>query len=256
MRRLLISSALLALTALVRADAPVPSDVPTTVKVNSILETRSVELLDYQTVAGQPVPPARKLIIHLLFSESSINGGAEHGPVQIEIARDDTGRTLAPIPGSRERMPIGVGVHPGPLDFTATLEPPARKAKKLAQLKGHVWIRGGGRWASLEFPKLKSVLGQPLQDPALKSAGLEVTIDVAEPGQNNQLLVRCSGNIAALRSFDIQGSYLQIPQIGADGRMMLGLPRAVDNNMALALEVAVNQSVVDVPFDLRDIPLP
>jgi hypothetical protein len=102
--------------------------------------------------------------------------GARGARAMIEKAVDDTGRNLVKEGGSPDDFSKASGDQPPALKLE--LRNPARRATKVRELSGRVelFVPGRDPSAQARVPKFLSQVDRPITAPALKAAGVQVTV--------------------------------------------------------------------------------
>ncbi len=241
-----------------------------------IAESRSKVLVAPKKDDGGMVMFADSGVVVTVRIEGEQAKGATHyGQIKITEAVDDTGKSLKPSEdrasfagedGFTEitRMRMG-DEKPRNMEtkIDLRLEVPARNATKIARLKGSFQVKAGGQEKVVSVPKVKALLGQSLKDPALAAAKLQIKLAKAgEPGGEPTLTMEVTGPIAAIQNADVldaKGAKVNNGYSKSGGETTtyaLTLERPLDDTMTLKLSLIVGQKIVDVPLDLKDIPLP
>ncbi len=111
--------------------------------------------------------------------------------------------------------------------------------------------------------KVKSLLGQSLKDATLDAAKLQIKLAKGDEKETNQLTMEVTGPMAAIQKaevVDAKGESVNngYSRFGGGGTSTYGLSlgRPLDDTMTLKLTLIIGQKIVDVPLDLKDIPLP
>jgi hypothetical protein len=160
----------------------------------------------------------------------------------------------------------------GPFQFQMAFAAPARKASKIATLKGQVQLIAGGEIKSVKVTHLPGNLGAAVKDEILKVAGLSVTptkptgftagIWVSQ-GQTRMIALVVSGNLESVRKLSIVdtdgkkvGEQSMSSTEGGITTYYLDGAKALDDTMTLQIDLNVGQKTITVPFEFHDIALP
>jgi len=208
-----------------------------------------------------------------------------YGAWKVLEARDDRGDDLRPVEASdlEENSAIQT-VQAQPrnniIQIGETgrllLAPPSAGAKRLIRVRGTFSFYAGDNPVVITIPHLKSHLGQTLSAPALGEARIQIALGKFDDQSPNFVELRVSGN-----GFALQGGSAIEPQphefyggtklsdledsnliIGTSGDFLSGnlngvsARRPIDDAMTLRLRVLTRFRQVEVPFELRDVPLP
>lgn len=182
--------------------------------------------------------------------------------VNVEQAVDDTGAelklaVLPPLPFSFARVPANGGVH---LPY---LTAPARRASRITNLTGRVRFTVGGEKHTATWPHVKSFLDKhvyinfnghtlefmPKLIPRAQPKALSVIV-YHPKSELEAALTAGDGTVISTRPlapmpFGIPNSFAALP-----------LPKPLDDTMTLQFTGWTDQKTVDVPFELKDVPLP
>lgn len=131
-------------------------------------------------------------------------------------------------------------------------------------LRGKVLFLRGGEPRTVELSRAKSQSGKPLDNLILRRAGVELTLQPAYAKDPDRLLtLGLRGDPYAVRSVRVLGSDGTVVGQSDDqvfpvynGMRFLPIHKPLDDTMRVEIEVLVGQKPFEVPFDLRDIPLP
>ena len=153
------------------------------------------------------------------------------------------------------------------------LNAPGRNASRIKTLKGVLPVWSQGRKAVLSFPNAVKLLGTKIEDPVLTGAKLEIKVLKPEELQSrhqyphdfeNAVSLELSGNLSALDDVGVVDK--EGAELGHDRRSTsyedkkqiwtLRLSKPLDDTMRLRITAFVEQKIIMVPFDLKDIPLP
>ena len=249
------------------------------VKLAEITETRSRQVIKdddtFLTSSG--------LNIKLRISGEDVKGATAYGRLKIAEAVDDVGTNLKPtergfggfsnafqsihrfnmsMPGEEKKQE-----EPKHFDLDVQLQPPPRKATRLKSLKGEVQVQAGGEKQTVTLTKIPSLYGQQVQDPALKAAGLTVTVVDPKAGQSfvsgDSITIQVKGNSDVIQNADITnaaGDRISHGHFstGFNNEKTIGydLTQPLDDEVTMKLNLLVNQKTVTVPFELKDVELP
>lgn len=184
-------------------------------------------------------------------------------------AEDDAGDRPKP-----QRVPVRGRFSPADKrdkpNLTLQLMPTARQAKVLSRLRGHFELRWGGERTTATFDRAASRYGKQLDDPVLAAAG--VTAKLSKPPRfdfpdgRTMVSVDISAGadlVTRLRVLAADGTVLgeQVVTDGVarrrgGGSAWVTIRQPLDDTMKLEVQVVAGQKSVEVPFDLKDVPLP
>jgi hypothetical protein len=215
----------------------------------------------------------------------SVKGARQVGMIQIKQAVDDAGtdltkkgedapmRDLEQFQDVREPQNFGFGNNaPKPSGFDLDIKlstPSARTAKSLKTLTGQFQVIIGGEKKEVTVKSLKTHTGKPLDDPALKAAGItftigdpaKVTMGSGEKGKD--LPVTIKGDLAALGEVtvaDASGEKLNNGSMwndmGGARSITYSLNKVLPDDAVLTIEVFPGQKKITVPFEIKDVKLP
>ena len=253
--------------------AALPADAKVQVKPMRVEETRvkNIQPPAANTFAG--FPESLTVTVHLEGPE--LNGPATVAKVDVTQATDDTGKSLQ----HAERFP-GLTPPPAPplpgekkeqgLSVTIPLETSARKASRIAVLKGSIQLHAGGQAKTVVAGKVKALLGKSVTDPALTAAKVNVKVIDPKasgagfaPPNGDSLTVEVSGDTAALEKVEIDDASGQDVSNGgfsseSNGKKQIGVSMnaPLTDATTLKLHLIVGQKLLTVPLDLKDVPLP
>jgi hypothetical protein len=236
-----------------------------------VSETRVATLIKKPNVFSSDVS---RLAVKLNVDGPEVKGATKWGKLKIAQAVDDAGTDLKPKqegisfgPGGDDleeinRFGVDEGKKDGPFDVTLRLGVPARNATAIASLKGEFAVLAGGEEKVVSLTKLKSMQGKPLDDPALKAAGVSGTF--AKPAGNDPAVaVEYKGGTDAIKEVEIVDA---AGNSVSSGRFSTGfggvqsvnylLSKPLDDTMTMKLHLIVGQKAVTVPFELKDVKLP
>lgn len=182
--------------------------------------------------------------------------------IRVTAAKDDTGRSLVPDEPGPARWEDGA-TGPG---LWLRLASPARGATTVT-VTGTVelWAPARDRASEVRVPKALARPGKPLVSAALGAAG--VALKLAPRDETAPERVALSGRepdvekVRAVRILRADGTEIGVSgrQRSADGKtatieLRLAEPAPVDATLVLGL--LTKRSVLSVPFELKDVPLP
>jgi hypothetical protein len=269
-------------TSLLLAGIALAGEEPVaTVKAGRISEYRASEL------ATSPVPTPLQtsgVTLTLYVEGEAFKSASRYGNWKIAEAVNDTGTTMkvrveaANTPAfveeqQEKKKEINAfelkalrekGAKFVPLDLELSL--PARKATKIARIKGTVDVTCG-ETKIVKVEKLTSLTGKKVEDPVLKAAGLELEILGPIEDVENSFAVEYGGNLEARvddhsepEIADKDGkSVLQgtdAVTFGGKHKRQYALKQKLDDTLVLQCRVITNQKTVTVPFELKDVELP
>lgn len=188
--------------------------------------------------------------------------------VKLESAADDTGKKLGT---SKNRMgsdddfkPLEQAFGPGPkrageFETSVDLENPPRSAKSVA-LAGKVELMSPkADPASVVTANLATAAGKPLADPALKAAGVEITLRAPKDDELSYDLKDPGGKVSSVEFCAADGKPLKT---SGSSSMGFGKSKSVSvtvNNaptgVIAKIYLLTPKSVVTIPFKMN-IPLP
>lgn len=265
------------------------SPKPVSVKATDVTETR------VSLAKGKKKPmfaPESELKVTLHVEGDEVKGASSYGKLRIETATDSAGTDLKPkeersffggsdddftsLTDDMARMRMGMSdddKKDKPLeafDIELKLGVSARKATTIATLKGSFQVLAGGQEKVVTAKKLSTLTGKALDDPALKDAGL--TITVADPkkakasifgSDPNSITLQIKGdlkNLADVEILDAKGESVSNSTMSTgeedNKTYTYGLEQPPDDTLQLRIKVLVGQKTVNVPFELKDVPLP
>ena len=216
---------------------------------------------------------------------ASVKGARQVGMIQIKQAIDDVGTDLnkktadAPMRDldrfEEVRAPQSFGFDertPKPTGFDLDLKlptPTARSAKSLKMLSGQFQVIIGGEKKEIEVKSIKTHIGKPLDDPALKAAGITFTItdpakaEMSGGEKGKDLPVTIAGDLAALGEVtiaDASGEKLNNGSMwndmGGKRSISYSLNKVLPADAVLKIEVFPGQKKVTVPFEIKEVKLP
>lgn len=248
-----------------RADAP----APVTVRVLSVDESRHVEVArSVEKLFSHSV--GLKLTLEL--SGPALETATGFGGLKLDQAVDDQGNSLLADHGSlqqsnlakfqkidRERMWFFASAKPkDKIKVDLELKPAARLAARLKSLTGSIRV---GTSAEISFTDLSAKVGKPLEQQALADAKVSITLTkVADTGISYSMtdpngyvadvgLVDAAGKDAARGRWSMSLGALSTYNIDAK-------PGAMQAGARLVVSLMTPATVLTVPIDLKDVPLP
>jgi hypothetical protein len=158
------------------------------------------------------------------------------------------------------QIAIGSRRKPTPIDQEALisiqLALPARKAARIAELRGDFLLLRGGEIKETSIDHLLDRLGQPIEDPILKEAGVSISLGrdpkadtkVSDP---SSLKVTINGKPVAIAKMEVCDDQNQTAATISGYRTPIltataaersfGLNRPLDNTMVLKIHVMIGQ---------------
>jgi len=219
-------------------------------------------------------PASLKLVLALDGPEAE--SATQYGRVKIEEATDNTGASLIPSHDAFHdpskfrdyanaffrHSKFGAKTESAKPQVELDLALAARSAARIAHLRGSLQLSDGGKTNTVELGGLKSAGKKMVPLPN----GAPVTLTIAAPDGENvrSLSLETTGDDSALASVEI---------VDADGKRVsngtskwsinggpvkqsLGLTKPLDASMKLVVKMISDRKFTQVPFDLKDIPLP
>ena len=284
MRWMLATLACVFLTSVaLAADAPAP-EAKVTLK----------RLIEKREVSTEKTPFSgweNGIELQLHVDGPAVKGARKVGKMKFTEASDDAGTDLtkkakdAPTFENDEfrevREPqsfsFGDDKAPKPTGFDLDMKlptPSARGAKSIKIVRGEMQVLVGGEKKVVEVKSLKKVYGKPLDDPALKAAGVDFTVqDPANAknaigfgrDQDKSVPVKMSGNlnaIAEVRFINKAGDNVNQGWMSENGQpadrrsLWHNLSESLNDDVTLQIEVWPGQKTLTVPFELKDVKLP
>jgi hypothetical protein len=248
-----------------RADGP----ASVAVRVLSVDESRHVDV-GPSTEKSMFPSAGLKLIVEL--SGPPVQTATGFGALKLDQALDDQGNSLLVDHGSfqqsrlakfekidRERMWFFAKEKPkDKIKVELELKPAARSAARLKSVTGSIRV---GTSTDISFADLSSKTGKPLDDKALADANVSITLTkVADTGISYSMtdpngyvadvgLVDAAGKDASRGRWSISMGALSSYNIDAK-------PGAIAAGARLVVSLMAPATVVTVPIDLKDVPLP
>jgi hypothetical protein len=256
---------------LIAASVPARADAPAlvAVRVLSVDESRHVEV----------GPSAERLFSHpvglkltLELSGPAIEAATGFGALKLDQAVDDQGNSLLGDHGSlqqsnlakfqkidRERMWFFASEKPKDrIKVDVELKPATRSAARLKSVIGSIRV---GTSTEVFFTDLSAKAGKPLEHKALADAKVSITLTkVADTGISYSMsdpngyvadvgLVDASGKDASRGRWSMSLGALSSYNIDAK-------PGAIPAGARLVVSLMTPATVLTVPIDLKDVPLP
>jgi len=251
-----------------------PASAEVTVTPVMIRETRTRELVKPDPAASRFF--SSELEITLKLSGKELDGATEYQLPTVSEAIDDTSASLVdkenPFSGFQQIQRHSFGPQaqktPPTSDFEVkvSLKVPARNAKALKSVKGAVKVRAGGEKKEVLVKSPGAMAGKAIEDPALTAAKVGIKFADAKagkPANPRELMLDITGDRTPIKSMEV---------IGADGNAVsngfssftfngntqysVSLNKPLDETMSLRVSLIIGQQVLDVPFELKDLPLP
>lgn len=248
-----------------RADGP----PPVAVRVLSVDESRHVEVA---RSVEKPFSHSVGLKLTLELSGPALETAAAFGGLKLDQAVDDQGNSLLGDHGSlqqsnlakfqkidRERMWFFANEKPkDKIKVDLELKPAARSAARLKAVTGSIRV---GTSTEISFTDLPAKAGKPLEDKALADAKVSITLTkVADTGISYSMtdpngyvadvgLVDAAGKDAARGRWSMSMGALSSYNIDAK-------TGAIAAGARLVVSLMTPATVVTVPIDLKDVPLP
>ena len=236
-----------------------------------VSESRMVTLIKKENVFSSD---SSRLEVKLNVQGPEVKGATKWGKVKFAEAKDDVGTDLKPKGSGFSFGPGADGLQDinrfgmdekkkdsDAFDVEITLGLPARKATMIKSLKGEFHVLSGGEEKVVTLTKLKSMQGKPLEDPALKAAGINGK--VAKASDDASLAIDYKGGTDAIKEVEIVDA---AGKRVSSGRFSSGfgdqqtvnymLDKPLDDAMTMKVTLVVGQKSVPVPFELKDVKLP
>lgn len=209
----------------------------------------------------QAQEPTGNLTVFPAFEGAAVEG-AKAFRVRVAGARDDTGASLLPAE-AEERKWESQAISPS---LWIRLRSPARGASTVT-ISGTLELFVPSRDPSSEVRVERALEkpGKPLVSKELKAAKIEIVVAPKEqtPERTIVLLGRTSelASVRAIRVVHPDGSEVGLAgtssaSIGERKTIELGLSEPVPPGTALVFTLLTEKSVVAIPFELKDVPLP
>jgi len=247
-----------------------------------------------ETRSGDIMPPDQTshtsmdgLTLTLHIAGEGVRTASTYGKIEIAEAVDDTGKNLKPEEGAfyvpDEFQPTvsefdrmmreneGKADDNAGFNIELKLLASAREAKTLRTVKGQFQVRAGGEKRTVKATQLLQKIGKPLEDPALKEAGVEISFIDPKTKESmffggddaNSLAIRAKGSFDNIADVHVtsaagedvtQGNYSSTSN--AEKTIVYNLSTPLTDDMTLAVDLLIGQETITVPIDLKDIPLP
>jgi hypothetical protein len=257
----------------------------TTVTLNRLIEKREVSLKKMPFSGWE-----NGIDLSLHVDGPAVADARKFGKIKIIEASDDAGTDLtkkakdAPSFESGEfqdiRGPMSFGFdddkkkEPG-FDIDVKLPTPAaRSAKTIKLIKGELQVVAGGEKKVVTVKSLSKVYGKPIDDPALKAAGVTFTVlDPKKPGKDaigfgdssKSVPVLMTGKLDVIGDVQFvnksgqklgQGSMSMSNQPAEKKSVTYELSEPLSDEVTLQIEVWPGQKTVMVPITLANVKLP
>jgi hypothetical protein len=245
---------------------------PVAVRVLAVEESRR---LDVGTSAERAVFHSNGLKLTVELSGAPIETATGCGALKLEKALDDKGKSLLGDPGSlhrsnlatfekinRDQMWFFADVKPkDKIKVEIELNPATRSAVTLKALTGSIRV---GRSTDIAFPDLPAKVGKPLEDKALADAGVSLTLTKAGDKGSSEVSYTMNdpnGYVAEVRLVDASGkdvtrgrSSMRFGNLNSHTVEAGSGPMPAGVKLVVALMTPA--TVLTVPIDLKDVPLP
>lgn len=218
------------------------------------------------------------LSVRMRFKGDAVKKLTRLGHWQISAAKDDQGNDLSKRSSFvsktlyrtyRRYLSYGKSTPPPQDEYETThsINAPGRAAKTVAVLKGTVDVSlSDYDTVSIPVSKLSELKGKAISDPALKKAGLSVTLDrISTTASSASLSIKFSGSrddrqkLLRLRFEDKAGKILSESNASPGfrgGTGSLNSYRKLPADAVLKFDIETNRKDVTLRFDLKDLPLP
>jgi hypothetical protein len=245
---------------------------PVAVRVLEVEESRH---LDVGNSAERHVSHSTGLKLTLELSGAPIETATGCGVLKLEKAVDDRGNSLLGDPGSlqrsnlatfekinREQMWFFADVKPkDKIKVEIVLNPATRSAATLKVLTGSIRV---GRSTDITFADLAAKVGKPLEDKALADAKVSLTLTKVSDKGNADVSYTMSdpnGYVADVRLVDASGKDVTRGRSSMRfGNMSSYTVQAgtgpTPAGVKLVVALMTPATVLTVPIDLKDVPLP
>jgi hypothetical protein len=246
------------------------------VQLAEVSETRTKQVIQDES----SFPASSALNVKLRISGEDVIGATAYGQLSITEAIDDVGTNLKPKesgffaerfqPIHRFGMMHGDDQkqeEPKHFDLDVQLQAPPRKATRIKSLKGDVQVQAGGEKKTITLTNIASQYGKQVQDPALKDAGVTITVVDPKAGQtfasSDAITLQVKGNVDVITGAEITNAASERISFGSfssgfNDEKTIGydLTQPLDEKVTMKLNLLVNQKTVKVPFELKDVELP
>lgn len=259
---------------------------PPTVQIRSIVEKRELSLAqDKDPFAGWN----NNIEINFHIDGDAVKGARSYGHLKIKSATDDAGTDLTQkgqgpsyamkgMEEIREPMVFGNSRHeekpkPTGFEFKLTLPTPSARAAKTFSCSATIDVIAGGEKKIVAVKDIKSHLGKPVQDPALKAVG--VHFELVDPANRKSMGVLVSGNgdntvsaiisgkidaLASVRIVNAAGKKLNNSSTWSDdggSRSIFYICNdPIPSDAVLELEVWPGQKTITIPIEIKNQALP
>lgn len=251
--------------------APSAASAPDT----TLTDASSIKINQFRDIDGIASGSWGPSQVVLVVTGQSMKHAVAFANFRVEQAIDNAGENLVDSDDSdlRTNTNIHVAQHVRHRDgipsikVTALIRTPPRRATKLLRLNGQVQVMTiSDESRSLVIPKLASFIARGGQMKGVGSKKLSVWMGIDQGDNGKNLYGYLNGNPTIIRRIEIidasgillKQGYIPDDYDDRNNKMcsFFKLPRIVDDQMSLKIEVAATQKVVTVRFDLKDIPLP
>ncbi len=189
-------------------------------------------------------------------------GEARAFRIRVAAASDDTGRSLLPDepePPKWEENAAGPGLW-------LVLASPARGASSVTVTGTlELWVPGRDPGAEVAVPRALARPGRPLVSQGLRGAGVALGLAAREGASGSTVsLVGKTADLEKVRRVhvlradgtEVPSTGVQRVSTGETGTLDLLLSEAPPADASLVLDLLTRKSVLEVPFELKDVPLP
>jgi hypothetical protein len=218
--------------------------------------------------------PSSSLKVTLSLVGSGAEACVRYGDLKLEEVVDDEGGSLIPAKNAFNdpakfkeysnaffRKSKFADQTPAAPQVELELAPPKRAATKIARLKGSLSLAEQGAISAFELALTGS--GQKAV-PIPPEAHVGISATVAAGKNIRSIAIEITGDEAALESVEVVDATGRTISNGMSSLMVnrgpahksIQLNQPLDNSMKLVAKVALNRKIVQVPFDLKDVPLP
>ena len=219
-------------------------------------------------------PAGLKVVLELSGPEAEV--ATQSGHIKIEEAVDNTGVNLIPHadafhdPSKFTDFENAFFRHSNFSRKTESVKPqvevdlalPARAAVKIAHLRGSMELSDGGKTNTVELGGLPGAGKKAVPLPN----GSPVTVTVVVPDREtvNSLSLEITGDESDLSSIEVVDASGKKISTGMSSWSMnggpvhksIGLEKPLDASMKVVAKIISDRKITNVPFDLKDIPLP
>jgi len=189
-------------------------------------------------------------------------GEARAFRIRVAAARDDSGRTLLP---DEPAEPTWEENAAGPGLWLVLASPARRSSSVTVEGTLELWAPGRDPGAEVAVPRALARPGRPLVSPGLRAAGVALGLAArgGAPGSTVSLVGRAADLEKVRRVHVLRADGTEVPSTGVQrastgetGTLDLLLSEAPPADATLVLELLTRKSVLEVPFELKDVPLP